>query len=653
MSGLVAVSPARTSHRAARSSRAAGAGHVMSVAIYLHDLSGGGVERQSLIIAEELRRDGADVILVLHRLRGQLLDQVPAGVKIVNLNSPRTLLDIPRLGRFLRTEKPDILLSNLDVNNVAALLAKGLSFSRTKVVICQHNPISSSFVSGENWLYRCVPLSYRMLSPLISRAVAVSGGVAKELEAFARLSRDRILTINNPVVGPDFEARSQQIVEHPWFHKPRKPVFVTAGRLVSHKDHETMIRALSIHRRRFDSRLIVLGAGPLQQALADLVVQLDLTTSVDFLGFRCNVLPFFRQADAFLLSSRCEGFGNVIVEALGCGTPVISIQCEHGPAEILDDGRYGVLVKTRDPKALADAMDQVATLRERFPAEVLRQRAAHFSYAACVSRYMAMCKTLAPGPNGVSKRARRPFGLLLSTGSAHDIASTAIRQRPDEDVTLVLTPNLHHIATIRRSPALAQAYLHTACIVCDGWPVQLYARLCGHSVARVTGCEITSELMRMARYPAWQQFYFVVDSPCTEQAVHQWAARSAVACGITIPPLGFEQDAEYCERLARSIAAHGTTVLIMAVGAPRSEVFVDTHRTILPRCWAFCVGQAVKIELGLVRRAPSGWQSIGLEWLWRLLQEPSRLTKRYVTATIGFAAAVIEDQVRNMRDGRS
>jgi glycosyltransferase involved in cell wall biosynthesis len=396
MSGLAAVSPANHLRGAARSARAVGAGHVMSMAVYLHDLSGGGVERQSLIIAEEFRRHGADVTLVLHRLRGQLLDQVPPGLKIVNLDSSRTLLDIPRLARFLRTDKPDILLSNLDLNNVAALLAKALSFSRTKVVICQHNPISSSFVASENWLYRCVPLCYRTLSPLISRAVAVSRGVAEELEALAQLPRDRIMTINNPVVGPDFQARSEEILDHPWFQEPRRPVFVTAGRLVPHKDHETMIRALSIHRKRFDSRLMVLGTGPLQQALSDLVVQLGLTTSVDFLGFRCNVLPFFRQADAFLLTSRCEGFGNVIVEALGCGTPVISVRCDHGPAEILDDGRYGVLVESRDPQAMADAMDQVATLRERFPAELLRRRAADFSYAICASRYMAMSKDLAP-----------------------------------------------------------------------------------------------------------------------------------------------------------------------------------------------------------------------------------------------------------------
>jgi hypothetical protein len=100
--------------------------------------------------------------------------------------------------------------------------------------------------------------------------------------------------------------------------------------------------------------------------------------------------------------------------------------------------------------------------------------------SACVSGYMAMCKTLAPGPNGVGKARDGRSGFLLSTDSAHDIASTAIRQRPMR-MSLVLTPNLHHIATIRRSPALAQAYRHTARIFCDGWPVQLYARLCGQA----------------------------------------------------------------------------------------------------------------------------------------------------------------------------
>lgn len=395
MSVLVAASPSKRLADA-MPSRTVNSGTAISVAIYLHDLSGGGVERQSLIIAEEFRRHGANVTLVLHRLRGQLLDHVPAGLRVVDLNSSRTLMDVAGLVRFLRSEKPDILLSNVDLNNIAALLAKGISFSDTKVVICQHNSFSSSVIAGENWLYRYIAPGYRLLSNLITRAVAVSMGVAEELGRFARLPPDRVLTINNPVIGPDFQERCEETADHPWFVNSPGPVFVTAGRLVPQKDHETMIRAFAIHRRHSDSRLIILGTGALQDTLTDLVDRLNLSEAVDFVGFRSNALPFFRQADAFLLTSRCEGFGNVIVEALGCGTPVISTRCDHGPSEILDNGRYGVLVEPNNPAAFAAAMDQVSSLRERFPSDMLRQRAGDFSYAACASRYMAMFKALAP-----------------------------------------------------------------------------------------------------------------------------------------------------------------------------------------------------------------------------------------------------------------
>jgi N-acetylglucosaminyldiphosphoundecaprenol N-acetyl-beta-D-mannosaminyltransferase len=243
---------------------------------------------------------------------------------------------------------------------------------------------------------------------------------------------------------------------------------------------------------------------------------------------------------------------------------------------------------------------------------------------------------------------KQPFGLTLSRASAREIAREAVRQHREtaDGVGLVVTPNIDHIAIIRRSPAMARAYRNATRIVCDGWPVQLYARLCGDDLARVTGCEITTALMRMAPYPSWQRFFFVVDNETTEAWVDDWAERNDVAdvCATIIPPFGFERDTAFSDAMAQAIAAHGTTLLIMAVGAPRSEIFVDTYRDVLPPCWAFCVGQAVKIELGLVQRASYRWQSAGMEWLWRLIQEPSRLAKRYATATAGFAAAIIEDQ---------
>jgi N-acetylglucosaminyldiphosphoundecaprenol N-acetyl-beta-D-mannosaminyltransferase len=246
----------------------------------------------------------------------------------------------------------------------------------------------------------------------------------------------------------------------------------------------------------------------------------------------------------------------------------------------------------------------------------------------------------------MNTRTQQPFGLTLSSDTANDLARAAVTARPDRGVSLVVTPNIDHIAMIRHSAALARAYRNAARIVCDGWPVQLYARMCGWPAARVTGCEITAELMRMAPYPAWHKLFFVVDNTTTEQGVQAWAAKHGVQCETIIPPYGFERDAAYCAQLARAISRFETSVLIMAVGAPRSEVFVDTYRAALPACWAFCVGQAVKIELGLVQRASAGWQSVGMEWLWRLRQEPKRLAKRYATAAVGFALAIVEDRLR-------
>jgi N-acetylglucosaminyldiphosphoundecaprenol N-acetyl-beta-D-mannosaminyltransferase len=245
-----------------------------------------------------------------------------------------------------------------------------------------------------------------------------------------------------------------------------------------------------------------------------------------------------------------------------------------------------------------------------------------------------------------------PFGLSLSMDSARQIARVAVQHMPADGVALVVTPNIDHIATIRSSPPLARAYRNAARVVCDGWPVQAYARWCGLAVARVTGCEITSELMRLAPYAKPHRLFFVVDCVGTQRAVQDWAARNGVVLDVAIPPFGFERDANYSVHLAELIKEHRTTLLIMAIGAPRSEVFVDSYRSVLPPCWAFCVGQAVKIELGLVRRASWRWQSLRMEWLWRTIQEPSRLTLRYVVATIGFGFAVVQDQLDNLRAGR-
>jgi glycosyltransferase involved in cell wall biosynthesis len=385
-------------------SRATGPPVGLSVTIYMHDFSGGGVERQTLLLARELQANGLTVSVLLHQARGELRDIVPVDLRVVDLNSHRTLQDIPLIARFLRRDRPDVLVANVDHNNIAAVLGNLLAGKQTKVIICQHNPISAPYFRNLHWSYRMIPLAYCLLSPYFSGAVAVSEGLAGELHSIAHIPQRKIALIHNPIIGPDFELRADQPVAHPWFGHSETPIFVTAGRLVAMKDHATLLRALAIHRRQQPSRLLILGAGPLREWLGTLTDELGLHDAVDFLGFQENPLPYFRRADAFVLSSYTEGFGNVLVESMACGTPVISTDCRHGPAEILDLGRYGVLVAPRSAQALASAMDRVADMRRRWPPMLLKARAAEFSTAACAAKYIRLFHSLELKPAGKEAR---------------------------------------------------------------------------------------------------------------------------------------------------------------------------------------------------------------------------------------------------------
>lgn len=115
-------------------------------------------------------------------------------------------------------------------------------------------------------------------------------------------------------------------------------------------------------------------------------------------GFVQNPLPFMRKAAAFVLSSRSEGFGNVLVEAMGCGTPVVATDCPYGPKEILAGEQYGILVPQQEPTALAVGMARVLDERSRWPQALLRERAAEFSYTACAERYWQLFQRLVAVP---------------------------------------------------------------------------------------------------------------------------------------------------------------------------------------------------------------------------------------------------------------
>lgn len=395
-----AITPAMT-----ESQTAPQPGHRPShIAIFLNDLTGGGAERQTLMLARGLCAAGLTVELILHQLRGELRDELPPGITVINLNRRRTRHDILPLAQYLRRRRPDILLSNIDHKNIAAVLARLLSGTRTKVVITQHNSLFGAF-TRDGRRYRIIGPSYRLLAPFIDSAVVVSDGLGRELTELAGISPAKLTRIYNGAVGEDFELRASAPVSHRWFSDRRAPVFITAGRLAAQKDNETLLRAMALYRQSGDGRLIILGTGPLREQLASLAGELGIADAVDFVGFQENPLPWLRQADLFVLSSLTEGFGIALVEAMGCGTPVVSTDSGHGPAEILDHGRYGVLIPVRDPVAMAAALSAVKDIRERFDAGTLKARANEFTNANSVAGYLTLFNRLMSEPAPVSVRS--------------------------------------------------------------------------------------------------------------------------------------------------------------------------------------------------------------------------------------------------------
>lgn len=368
----------------------------MKIAFYMHDLSGGGVERMRLHLLPALQRLGASLMLVLHRRAGPLADAIPPGVEVVELGGSRTALDVPRLGWLMRQAAPDVLISSLDHNNVAAMLARLLAGTGTRLIICQHNTLSREAEAGEaspeGWSYQLIPRLYRHLCFAADAVVAVSQGVAKDLERTAGLPAGKIRVIPNPVIDAGFTARANAKLPpgwDGWMDDPAVPVFIAMGRLVAQKDPRTLLHAFARHRAGRPARLLLLGDGPLREDLQGLAAGLGLGEDLRMPGWQANPLPFLRRAEALVLSSRFEGLGNVIIEALGCGTPVISTDCPHGPAEILRDGQHGVLVPVGDADALADAMGQ--PLRARWPAEALMSRARDYTAATAALRILSLC----------------------------------------------------------------------------------------------------------------------------------------------------------------------------------------------------------------------------------------------------------------------
>lgn len=350
--------------------------------LYLPRLPMGGIERATVTLANNWAAQGRPVTLLLDRKEGELVDAVSPDVPVAILGASRTLWVLPRLIAWLLRHRPAMLHSALPHNSVVALAAGRLT--GTPVTVGEHSLLRDKIHMGSD-VARIVP-TMRRLYPRARALLAASDAVADDMRAVLGLKAS-ISVVGNPIVADGFDPATLE--------KPRDlprdgaPLFIAVGRMAPIKDFPTLLRAFRHVLDRHPAHLTILGDGSERARLAALARELDLGDRLILRGVVPNPWPYIAHASTLVVSSISEGFGNMVVEAMACGTQVVSTRC-GAPVGLLRGGELGGLADVGDPEALGNAM--LASLDGRTDPAALREAAAAFTVSAVAARYEAALK---------------------------------------------------------------------------------------------------------------------------------------------------------------------------------------------------------------------------------------------------------------------
>jgi glycosyltransferase involved in cell wall biosynthesis len=371
----------------------------MIVVFIINDLSGGGAEKILQLLSEFLA-GRSHTVKVITLQAGNDAYALDRRIEKVTLKASRArgkfgrLAVLPvqacELAALFRKWRPDICVANLPRSNVALLMTRWFG-NRGPAIITEHAYTRDTYPSSRAG-DRVMRLLIRWLYPKADGVLTVSKGVGDGLGEFG-IVQERMQVAYNAIELEAIRARAGQAPAA--LTVCDAPTVITVGRHAEQKDHRTLLRAFALARRRVNARLVLVGQGPLRGELESLARELEISDSVVFAGWQQNPFPLLARSDLFVLSSRFEGFGIVLVEAMACGLPVISTDCRSGPREILRDGEDGVLVPVGDVEALAEAMTRVLSdteLRDRL-ARKATQRAKDFDISVIGPKYEALLRS--------------------------------------------------------------------------------------------------------------------------------------------------------------------------------------------------------------------------------------------------------------------
>lgn len=359
------------------------------------NLGKGGAERILAHLLNHLNRDLFSLGCIFYN--DKHVHPIPSDVVVFNINLPDTknianklvryLFRIMKMREIIANYKPHCLMSFLE--NTPAILS--VRFLRLKpiIIISQHNPLEME--SGIKRLLAKIFYSYT------DRIIAVSQGLRTDIEKTCSIKPESISVIHNPIdILAINKLIKEPISELTWFNE-NIPVVITAGRLIPQKGQQYLLNAFALLKKNVPARLIILGEGPEELQLKQLAQLKQIDAQISFLGYQVNPFKFIARSSVFVLSSIFEGFGNVLVEAMACGVPVISTDCPVGPREIIRNGLNGILVPPKNIELLAEAMFALLSSkkeRQRLSRNAL-ENIRQYDISTIVLRYesILLCRT--------------------------------------------------------------------------------------------------------------------------------------------------------------------------------------------------------------------------------------------------------------------
>jgi glycosyltransferase involved in cell wall biosynthesis len=323
------------------------------ICIITRSLAGGGAERVAINLASHFANLGHPTTLIAISSEGAYKKQIRNNFDFVDLKSSNTRSSIFKLYYELRKRRPDFVLSVILRSNIATGLVFYLSKKYCKVIMREANTFDE--------IYQLSPLRSFVRKFLMKltylkadKIIANSEQTKQDLVDNRIVNEKKISVIGNPVIPDNVLDLSNQSIEHEWFKSSAIKVILTIGRLHLQKDQETLIKAFALAHKEVDKlRLVIIGEGERKTNLIKTAKELNVFDKIEIMNFQDNPYPFYKRSDLFVLTSKWEGFGNVLVEAMACGTPIICTNCRGGPKEILKNGDLGKLVPVGDFQKLS------------------------------------------------------------------------------------------------------------------------------------------------------------------------------------------------------------------------------------------------------------------------------------------------------------